>query len=90
MAALTIDPETTRLAQRIADVMAKPVEVVVKEAIVAKAEAAGVTLAKPHHGAAADMLAKMLSITDIFATLPVLDDRDADAILDYDQHGVPQ
>ena len=90
MAALTIDPETARLAQRIADVMAKPVEVVVKEAIVAKAEAAGVTVVKPHRGAAADVLARMLGITDAFATLPVLDDRDADAILGYDLHGVPQ
>ena len=90
MAALTTDPATERLARRLADATAKPLQVVVREAIEAKAEAEGVSLQAQHRVLRLDLLAQMVAITDGFADLPVLDSRDADAIIGFGEHGAPE
>ena len=87
---LPADPETECLARKLAEATGKPLPTVVKEAIEAKAEAAGVSTQGPARVPRDALLARMTEITDGFARLPVLDPRTADEIVGYDAHGVPQ
>lgn len=85
---LPADAETERLARRLAEATGKPLPVVVREAIASEAAKAGVIEAvRPSRD---DLIARMTSITDGFAELPVLDDRSADAIIGYGENGLPQ
>jgi antitoxin VapB len=88
---LPIDAETERLARKLAEVTGKSLTAVVHEAIAAQAAAAGVAMqlptARPER---AELLARMIEITNGFADLPVLDDRTPDELLGYDEHGLPQ
>lgn len=87
---LPADPETEHLARRVAETTGKPLSLVVREAIAAKAEAAGLAAevrTKPSRDA---LLARMIEITDGFADLPVLDPRPADEIIGYDEFGLPK
>lgn len=85
---LPADAETERLARRLAEATGKPLPVVVREAIASEAAKAGVIeAARPSRE---DLIASMMNITDRFAQLPVLDDRSADAIIGYGEHGLPQ
>lgn len=85
---LPADPETERLARKLAEATGKPLPVVVREAIASEAARAGVAVAArtPRD----QLIARMIRITDGFAHLPVLDDRSADAIIGYGEHGLPQ
>jgi antitoxin VapB len=87
---LPADPETERLAHKLAEATGKPLPTIVREAIAAKAEAAGVGL----HGGARlsrdELLARITAITDRFADLPVHDPRTPEEIIGYDEHGLPQ
>ena len=65
-----------------------PLPMVVKQAIEAEAAKAGV--AAPSRLSREDLLDRMTEITDGFARLPVLDPREPDEIIGYDEHGVPQ
>ncbi len=85
---LPADPETERLARNVAKVTGKPLPLVVKEAIEAKAAAAGVFPSE--RPLSKDLVARMSAITDGFARLPVLDPRRADEIIGYDEQGIPQ
>ena len=87
---LPADPETERLARRLAEVTGRPLPAVVKDAIAAKAEAAGLAVPKHAQMSRANLLARMTEIADGFARLPVLDARTPDDIIGYDEHGVPR
>ncbi len=87
---LPADPDTERLARKLAEATGKTLPAVVKEAIEAKAAAAGVTVGPADHVSRDGLLARMTEITDGFARLPVLDPRTADEIIGYNEHGLPQ
>jgi hypothetical protein len=85
---LPADPETERLARSISEATGKPLPVVVREAIAAKAEADGIGTSHPER--------KKLNFTRVNAILeraaerPVRDTRTADEILGYNAYGVPE
>jgi antitoxin VapB len=87
---LPADAETERLARKLAEATGKPLPSIVREAIAAKAEAAGLTENGGPQLSRDELLARMKEITDGFASLPVLDDRTPDEIIGYDEHGVPR
>jgi hypothetical protein len=97
MTTLPADQETERLARKLAEAAGKPVPVVVREAIAAKAEADGLPVDLPsgEPGASAsrvsrdELLARITRITDGFASIPVRDARPADEIIGYDELGLP-
>jgi antitoxin VapB len=86
---LPADPETERLAHKVAEAMGKPLPEIVKEAIAAKAESVGVTLQGRRTMSKEERLARMKAITDRFAELPVRDARSPEEIIGYDEFGVP-
>ena len=87
---LPADPDTERLAQKLAEATGKPLPTIVREAITARAEAAGVTLRGRGGLSREELLARMIAITDRFAELPVYDARTPEEIIGYDEHGLPQ
>ena len=87
---LPADAETERLARKLAEATGKSLPTVVIEAIAAQAEAAGLNRTSETRPTRDELLARMTAITEGFASLPVLDARIADAIIGYDEHGVPR
>jgi antitoxin VapB len=85
---LPADPETERLARKLAEATGKPLPMIVRQAIEVEAVKAGVGL--PTRLAPSELIARMTEITDEFARLPILDPRVADVIVGYDEHGVPK
>lgn len=85
---LPADPETERLARKLAEATGKPLPMIVRQTIEAEAAKAGV--ATPARPSPSERLARMTEITDGFAQLPILDPRGADLIMGYDEHGVPR
>jgi antitoxin VapB len=83
---LPADPETERLAEEVAKAKGKPVASVVREAIAATAEAAGV-LPPPRRPIDMDKIHAILARAD---ALPVRDPRSADEIIGYDEFGLPR
>ena len=71
---LPADPDTERLARRLAEATGKPLPVIVRQAIEAEAAKVGVTRATRLNRD--ELLARMTTITDGFADLPVLNTRD--------------
>ena len=88
-ATLPTDPETERLARDIAAATGKPLPVIVKEAIAAKAEEAGVADERGRGRKRLDF-DRLDAITKRAAARPVLDRRSADEIIGYDSHGLPE
>jgi antitoxin VapB len=86
---LPADPDTERLAQKLAEATGKPLPTIVKEAIAAKAEAAGVSTRARKRLVGQDLIDRMTAISDRCAALPVLDPRSPDQIVGYDEFGVP-
>ena len=86
---LPADPDTERLAQKLAESTGKPLPTIVKEAIAAKAEAAGMSMHGRKRLAGQDLIDRMTAISDQCAALPVLDPRSSDDIIGYDEFGVP-
>jgi antitoxin VapB len=84
---LSIDPETERLARRLAEVTGKSLPDILKQAIEAEAAKAGIDH-RPRLPRD-ELLARMIEITNGFDKLPVLDPRSADEIIGYDEHGLP-
>jgi antitoxin VapB len=70
--------------------MDKPVETIVEEAIAAKAEVAGVTLARGPRLSGQALIQRMTEISEHCAALPVLDPRTPDEIIGYDDLGLPR
>ena len=87
---LPADPETEQLAHKLAEATGKPLPTVVREAIAAKAEAAGVSLRQHERIFGQDLIDRMAAISDRCASLPVLDPRSPDEIVGYDEFGVPR
>jgi antitoxin VapB len=86
---LPADPETERLAHTLAAAKGKPVAAIVREAIAASAREAGLIPGAPRRSAA-EKRQRMLEITERSAARPVLDARDPDDIVGYDQSGLPR
>ena len=87
---LPADPDTERLAHKLAEATGKPLPTIVREAIAAKAEAAGVSLRERRQLSRDELLARMTAITDRFADLPVHDPRTPEEIIGYDEYALPQ
>jgi antitoxin VapB len=85
--ALPTDPETERLAQKLAEATGQPLPQIVKQAIEAEAAKAGIVVVTPRRKFDD---ARVRAIIARVSALPVLDDRSADEIIDYDEFGVPQ
>jgi antitoxin VapB len=85
---LPVDPDTERLARKLAEATGRPLPLVVRHAI--EAEAAKVGVASPARLSRDELLVRMTQITDAFSRLPVVDSREPDEIIGYDAHGVPQ
>ena len=86
---LTVPKETEQLARAIAMRSGKPVETVLKEAVEAHAREAGVVAPDPTAPRTRIDMARVQAIIDRCASRPVLDERPADDILGYDEHGLP-
>jgi antitoxin VapB len=86
---LPTDPETERLAHRVAQAKGKPVAAVVREAIEASAREAGVLVAGRSPLGAAERRRRLLAIAERSAARPVLDDRTPEEIIGYDERGLP-
>lgn len=85
---LTIPNETEELARRLAAKIGKTPEDAIQDALQARAAAVGLTgddEASDHDA----MIAAARDIVRQYRQLPVLDDRTADDILAYDEHGLP-
>ncbi len=87
---LPADPETERLAQKVATAKGKPVATIVRDAIEASAREAGLLVAAARRLSAGEKRQRLLEISERSAARPVLDPRSPDEILGYGQHGLPQ
>jgi antitoxin VapB len=81
--------ETEQLARLLALKSGRTPEEVVKEAIEAKAREVGVLPPEPSQRRKPD-LQKLLEISARAAALPVLDPREPDEIIGYDEQGLPR
>lgn len=84
---LPADPETERLAHTLAAAKGKPVAAIVREAIAASAREAGVLPTEPRRSPA-EKRQRMLEISERSAARPLLDPRDPDDIIGYDDSGL--
>ena len=88
---VTLDPETERLARRLAAAANKPLEQIVREAIAARALDLGmIPPAPPSRVTPAEIRAATDDVVARLRALPVLDARLPDEILGYDDHGLPR
>jgi antitoxin VapB len=86
---LPADPETERLARKLAELSGKSLTAVVHEAIAAQAAAAGVAAQPVVRRDKAELFARLMAISEGFRHLPVYDTRPPDEILGYDDDGLP-
>lgn len=84
---MTISTEVEQLARLVAVKTGKTPDDILKEAVEARARAAGIAPA-PKQCAFDD--ARVNAIIARVSALPLLDDRTADDIIGYDEFGVPQ
>ena len=84
---MTIPTEVEQLARLVAVKTGKTPDDILKEAVEARARAAGI--APPPKQRAFDD-ARVKAIIARVSALPLLDDRSADDIIGYDEFGVPQ
>lgn len=87
---LPADAETEHLARKLAEVTGHPLHLIVREAIAAKAAAAGLSLTARSRLKGQDLIDRLTAISDHAASLPVLDARSPAEIIGYDEHGLPQ
>ena len=85
---LELAEDTAKLAELVAEKTGKSPDQVVREAVEARAIAVGVVPAKPKLSRE-ELIAGMKAISDRCAALPILDNRTADEIIGYDEHGLP-
>lgn len=78
------DPEADRLAHALARRRGETVEVVVRTALQEQWQREQATIRQPP-----DWIDRLRAIAHRCATLPDLDQRSADEILGYDEHGLP-
>jgi len=87
---LPADPETERLAQKVAKARGQPLSTVVRDAIQASAREAGLLVAKPNRPSTAQKRQRLLQISERSAARPLLDPRTPDEILGCDERGLPE
>ncbi|MBU6378282.1 MAG: type II toxin-antitoxin system VapB family antitoxin [Gammaproteobacteria bacterium] len=87
---LSLDPETERLAQKVALAKGKPIDAIVRDAIEASAREAGIAVTKASRLTPAEKRQRLLEISERSAARPVLDARSADEILGFDDRGLPR
>ncbi len=84
-----ITREIEQLARLVASKTGQTPDDIIKEAVEARALAAGVSITKARK-TAADIELRLKQIAERVAALPILDDRSADDIIGYDANGVPE
>jgi len=87
---LPVDPETERLAHRVARAKGKPVAIVVRDAIEAIAREAGLSVPKGARPSAAEKRRRLLEISKRSAARPVIDNRAPEEIIGYVDRGIPE
>ena len=85
---LPADPETERLARKLAELSGKSLIAVVHEAIAAQAATAGVAPEPVVRRDKAELFGRLMAISEGFRDLPVYDVRSPDELLGYDEHGL--
>jgi antitoxin VapB len=86
---LPVDPETERLAHRLAQAKGKPVAIVVRDAIEAIAREAGLAVPHGKHLSAVEKRQRLLEISERSAARPILDNRAPEEIIGFDDRGLP-
>jgi antitoxin VapB len=89
MTTLPADPDTERLARKVAQAKGKPVAAIVRDAIEASAREAGVLVARQGLSPA-EKRRQLLEISERSAARPVVDSRTPEEIIGYDEHGLPR
>jgi antitoxin VapB len=89
MTTLPADPETERLARKVAKARGKALSDVVRDAIEASAREAGLPVAPAAKLSPDEKRRRMLEISERSAARPILDPRPPDEILGYDERGLP-
>jgi antitoxin VapB len=85
---LDLAPETEKLLSELAARTGREPAAVVHDLVAA--EAARTAVAKISEKTPAERKATLLEIANRISALPLLDDRTADEILDYDENGLPR
>jgi antitoxin VapB len=78
------DPETERLARSLAEATGETITTATRRAIEERLRRVG------GHTRKAALLEEMAEIRARVSAMPVLDDRSADDIIGYDEHGLPR
>ena len=86
---LPADPETERLARRVAKARGQPLSTIVRDAIQASARETGLLVAKPNRLSTAQKRQRLLQISERSAARPLLDPRTPDEIRGYDERRLP-
>jgi len=87
---LPVDPETERLAHRVARAKGKHVATIVRDAIEAVAREAGLSVPEGPRLTAVEKRRRLLEISLRSAARPVIDNRTPEEIIGYDDHGLPE
>lgn len=90
MGIITLDRDTERLAERLADVRGLSVEAVVRNAIKESALHSGIEDHPRPGRTPSEKIARIRAITEEIALLPILDARTPDEIIGYNEYGVPE
>jgi antitoxin VapB len=86
---LQVPLEIEQLTRLVAIKTGKAPSDILKEAVEARAEAAGI-LAKPCRRTPEEIEQRLKEIAERVAALPILDDRSPDDIIGYNEAGVPE
>jgi antitoxin VapB len=86
---IQIPTETEQLTRLVAMKTGKTPETVLKEAVEARAEAAGLMAPKPKRSPE-DIKARIDAIVARVSALPILDTRSDDEIIGYNEFGIPE
>jgi antitoxin VapB len=86
---IQITREIEQLARLVASKTGQTPDDIIKEAVEARALAAGVSIGKPRR-TAQDIEQRLKRIAERVAALPILDDRSPDDIIGYNAFGVPE
>ena len=87
---IALDTIAERLAIAVAAKVGKPVDVVILEALEARALSMGLSLPAADPMTGDDRYRRSLAIVERSAARPVLDDRSAEDIIGYDAAGLPR
>ena len=86
---IQITHEIEQLARLVASKTGQTRDDIIKEAVEARALAAGVSVARPRR-TAMEIEQRLKQVAERVAALPILDDRSADDIIGYNASGVPE